>query len=251
MLSENTVMPVAPMGNGGFGGFGGDGSWLIVLFLFAFMGGFGGFGGYGGNEAVLPYMWNTATQNDVNRGFADAGLSSQLSGIQTSLTSGFANAEVADCNRAMNSMQTAYENQIASMNQRFADATALNGQLNGIQAQLSNCCCTNREAIADLKFTVANEGCADRNAVNNALRDVLTANTANTQRILDMMCQDRLDAKNEKILELQNQLNMANLSASQTAQTAQIIADNARQTTLLEQFLSPTTTTTGFAYGRN
>ena len=66
-----------------------------------------------------------------------------------------------------------------------------------------------------------------------------------------MMCQDRIDAKNEKIIELQNQLNMANLSASQTAQTAQIIADNARQTTLLEQFLSPTTTTTGIADGRN
>ena len=249
MLSDsNTVMPVAPMSNG-FGGFGGDSSWLIVLFLFAFMGGFGGFGGYGGNEAVLPYMWNTATQNDVNRGFADMGLSSQLSGIQTSLTNGFASAEVADCNRAMNSMQTEYTNQIASMNQRFADSQALNAQLNGISSQLANCCCANSQNIADLKYTVATEGCADRNAISNALKDVLTANTANTQRILDVMCQDRLDAKNEKILELQNQLNMANLSASQTAQTAQIIADNARQTTILEQLLTPTATT--YTFGRN
>ena len=249
MLSDsNTVMPVAPMSNG-FGGFGGDSSWLIVLFLFAFMGGFGGFGGYGGNEAVLPYMWNTATQNDVNRGFADMGLSSQLSGIQTSLTNGFASAEVADCNRAMNSMQTEYTNQIASMNQRFADSQALNAQLNGISSQLATCCCDNRSAIADLKYAVATEACADRNAISNALKDVLTASTANTQRILDVMCQDRLDAKNEKILELQNQLNMANLSASQTAQTAQIIADNARQTTILEQLLTPTATT--YTFGRN
>lgn len=156
MLSDsNTVMPVAPMSNG-FGGFGGDSSWLIVLFLFAFMGGFGGFGGYGGNEAVLPYMWNTATQNDVNRGFADMGLSSQLSGIQTSLTNGFASAEVADCNRAMNSMQTEYTNQIASMNQRFADSQALNAQLSGISSQLAQCLTRIKDRTKSL-FSITND----------------------------------------------------------------------------------------------
>ena len=75
--------------------------------------------------------------------------------------------------------------------------------------------------------------------MNDALRDVLAANNANTQRILDTMCQDKIDAKNERIAELQNQLTLANLAASQNAQTAAIIANNEAQTTALEQYLAP------------
>ena len=97
------------------------------------------------------------------------------------------------------------------MNQSFA-----------IQSSLQNCCCENRQSIADLKYTLAQEACADRAAVTDALRDVLTANAANTQRILDQMCSDKIDAKNEKISELQRELQMAQLSASQVSQTAAI-----------------------------
>ena len=248
MLSDgtNVVFPVGPAGNNGFdGGF--DGSWWILLFFFAMFGGWGnGFGGGYGGADVLPYMWNTQTQNDVNRGFDAMGLSTQLSGIQSAITNGFATSEVSDCGRAMDAMQTAYNNQIASMNQRFADSTALTGQLNNLAMGLQNCCCENRASIADLKYTVASEACADRNAVSDALKDVLAANTASTQRILDQMCQDKIDAKNEKIADLERQLAMANLSASQTAQTAQLIADNARQTTTLEQLLAPAAMTALF-----
>ena len=53
------------------------------------------------------------------------------------------------------------------------------------------------------------------------------------------MCQDKIDAKNEQIANLQTQLNIANLNASQTAQTAQLLADNTKQTTTLEQYLNP------------
>ena len=103
-----------------------------------------------------------------------------------------------------------------------------------------NCCCENRAAVADLKYTVATEACADRSAISDALRDVLTANTASTQRILDQLCQDKIDAKNERIAELQNQLTLANLAASQNAQTAAILANNEAQTAALEQYLAPT-----------
>ena len=201
-------------------------------------GGFGG--GFGGGSGSLwPYFTAQNTDNGVQRGFDTAALTSQLSGIQTSIASGFAGAEVADCNRAMTAMQTAYTNQIADMNQRFSDTTAITGQLNNLAMGLQNCCCENRAAVADLKYTVATEACADRAAVNDALRDVLTANTASTQRILDQMCQDKIDAKNEKIAELQSQLQMAQLAASQTAQTSRLLADNAAQTNALEQYLNP------------
>ena len=238
-----TTMPVAPaycgMGGYGNGCFGGDWAWIILLLLLAGNGGWGnGFGG-GYDNGVMPYMWNAQTQNDVNRGFADAGLTSQLSGIQTSLTNGFANAEVSGCNRAMESMQTAYTNQIASMNQRFADVTSLTNSLTGISSQLANCCCENRLAVANLGSDIAREACADRQAVNEGVRDIIASQTAGTQRILDQLCSDKIDAKNERIADLERQLTMANLAASQTAQTAQLLADNSRQTTALEQYLNP------------
>ena len=99
--------------------------------------------------------------------------------------------------------------------------------------------CENRLATANLGATIAQEACADRAAVSDALRDVIAANTASTQRILDQMCQDKIDAKNEQIANLQQQLAMANLAASQTAQTGRILADNAAQTLALEQYLNP------------
>ena len=230
-------MPVAPAygGNGGFGGFGGfgDGWWLILILLFC--GGWGnGFGG--GFDGMGMYPWLV---NNTNQGFDQAAVQSSLSGIQTSLTNGFSNAEVSACNRAMTDLQTAYNTQIANMNQNFANQQSLQAQLNGITSQMASCCCENRAGLADLKYTVATEACADRSAINDALRNVIEANTASTQRILDQMCSDKIDAKNEKIAELQNQLSMAQLAASQNAQTAAIIANNEAQTTALEQYLAP------------
>lgn len=240
--SNEMVMPVTPMYGGnsgcGFGSGWGDGWWILLLLLFA--GGWNnGFGGGFGGDGVMPYMWNTQTQNDVNRGFDNAGLSGQLDGIQSAITNGFASAEVADCNRSMYAMQTAYTNQIASMNQRFADLTSVNQNFNSLQAQLASCCCDNRLAVANLGSDIAREACADRASVTSALRDVLEANNASTQRILDQMCNDKIDAKNERIADLERQLTMANLAASQTAQTSRLLADNAAQTVALEQYLNP------------
>lgn len=199
--SENMVMPVAPTGYGNDGCFGGNNGWWILLLLL-FAGGFGnGFGGYG-NDGVMPYMWNAQTQNDVNRGFETAGLSSQLTGIQSAITSGFANSEVARCNAEMNSMQTAYQNQIASMNQRFADSQMINGGFDNISAQLANCCCENRLATCNTNNTIVSEASKNREVM-----------LASTQRILDQICQDKIDSKNEKIADLQRQLSVATQNA--------------------------------------
>lgn len=131
--------------------------------------------------------------------------------------------------------------------QRGFDQSALiNGQnnilqsLNTIGMSMQNGFCDNRAGIADIKYTVATEACADRAAVTNALRDVIASNTANTQAILDKMCQQEMEALKTQNANLRTQLNMANLNASQTAQTARILADNAAQTSALEQYLNPT-----------
>lgn len=221
-FSENgngLVMPVGPMGGYGNNSFGDGNGWWVILFLFALMGGNWGNGGFGGNgnNGVLPYLYNDDTKNAVNRGFDTAGLSGQLSGIQNAVSQGFSSAEVAECNRAMNIL----------------------GQFNTLQSQLANCCCENRLATANLGALVQSENCADRAALSDGIRDIIANQTAGTQRILDMMCQDKIDAKNEKIAELQNQLNMLNLAQSQTAQTAALLADNNRQTAVLEDYLNP------------
>ena len=109
----------------------------------------------------------------------------------------------------------------------------------GLQSQLAQCCCDNRLASADLKYTIATENCADRTALADGLRDVLESQSAGVQRILDQMCNDKIDAKNERIADLERQLTMANLAASQSAQTAAILANNDAQTNALEQYLAP------------
>ena len=81
-------------------------------------------------------------------------------------------------------------------------------------------CCENRLATANLNSTIISENCADRQTINEGVQAILTNQSANTQKILDQMCNDKIDAKNEKILELQNALNMATLRESQTAQNA-------------------------------
>lgn len=238
---SNVVMPVAPIGggygNGGFG-FGGDASWLIVLFLFAMMGGWGN-GGWGGNGGGGFYPWAYAnnTDNLVTSGFNNAGVTAQLSGIQTSLSNGFANAEVADCNRAMNAMQTSYSNQIASMNQSFANAQDLSNNLNGISNTIQSCCCDTKEGIAELKYALSAESAATRAATASAIRDVLESNNASTQRIIDQIFADRISAKDEKIGELERQLQLSNLLASQNDQTARIRDGQAAETAALYQRL--------------
>ena len=242
------VMPVAPMyggyGNGGFGGFGGDWGSLIVLFLIcAMFGGFGGFGGGfgGGFDGAFPWLMTgqAGINANTNAGFDNAAITGQLNGIQSAITSGFASAEVANCGRASDAMQTAYTNQIASMNQNFSNQQALDARLGSMEMAQQNCCCENRAAVADLKYTVATEACADRAAVTQALQEVTAQNNANTQRILDRMCQDKIDAKQEQIQALQAQVNMQALAASQASQTAQLIADNTAQTQYIVNRVAP------------
>ena len=179
--NNSMVMPVTPYG-GNSNGWGGDGAWwLLVLFLFAFNG--NGWGnGFGGNGA-MPYLMNNSTNNDVQRGFDQQSIMNGINGLNSAVCSGFSNAEVSRCNAQANILQTLNNNQ-----------NATTAGMNALAMSLQNCCCENRSNIADLKYTIATEACADRTAVSDALRDVIANNTANTQAILDKMCQQEIDA---------------------------------------------------------
>ena len=241
-LTEETsgngfFMPVAPAyggGNGGFGnGFGGDWAWIILLLLLGWgNNGFGGNGGYGGGNALYPWM----NQADITTsGFQNQMLNDNITsikdginGISTQLCNGFASIEQGANTRQMANMQSIF----------------------GVQTALQNCCCENRSNIADLKYTVATENCADRQAVSDGIRDVIANQTANTQRILDQLCADRIEQKNDEIAQLRQQLNMATLRESQTAQNAFIQNGFANEVDQLYNRLSNCPVPSTPVYGR-
>ena len=215
LMDENgtgTTMLVQPSGFGGAGGlFGGDLSILVLFFLFMMMGGWGnGFGGGFGGGDLYPWM-NQSSQ--ISNGFQNQMLNDSITGIQNGING--ITAQLAN-------------NQMADLERSFS-----------VQSALQNCCCENRASVADLKYTVATEACADRSAVSDALRNVIENNTANTQRILDKLCAQEIDALKAQNIALQNQVNMQALAASQTAQTAALVADNTAQTQYLVNRIAP------------
>lgn len=168
-------------GNDGF--FGGDGAWwVIILLLFGWGGrgfGFGNGGGYGAPPA---------TQADLAAGFNNSAVLSGINGIDSALCQGF------------NGINTAI----------------LQGN-NALSAQLAQCCCDNRAAIADVKYTIANEGCETRHALFNNTRDIIDNANANSRAILDFLT-------NDKIASLQSEVQALRLSASQANQNAVLMA---------------------------
>ena len=252
------IMPVQPMyGNGGGmgGGFGwGSDIWLILIVLFALGGWGGGFGGgfgggYGNMMLGYDFPWHLNGQqginNNVSDGFRDqmlqttisstndrlANLSTQLcdccGNISTQLCNGF-NGVNMSVNTAQNAIaQQLYGNQIATL-QGF----------NGVQTQIAQASADNRLGIANLGSDIAREACADRQAVNEGVRDILANQTAGIQRILDKLCDQELQAERRDNANLRSELMYARGQASQIEQTAQILANNNAQTALFQQGLN-------------
>ena len=171
--------------------------------------GFGG-GDYGMNGAwwIIIILAMMGWGNGFGGGWGN-------NGVNGDLQRGFDQSALV--NGQQNILNAINNGTTANLNQSFAMQTAF-----------QNCCCENRLGTADLKYTVANEGAATRTALADSV-----------QRVLDQLCQDKIDAKNEKIADLERQLTMAQLAASQGAQTAAIMAHNEAQTTALEQYLAP------------
>ena len=170
-------------------------------------GGNSGFGGFGGDWAwiilllVLCGGWGFGgggfgdgglypwmnQSNQISDGFRDQLLGSQISGIQNAVTSGFNGTQMS-----------------------------ILESVNGIESQLAQCCCDNRLATVQTQNVVATEAAATRAAIQ-----------AQTQAILDKMCQDKIDAKNEKIVELNAKINALEsnnyIQNALTAQTQYIV----------------------------
>lgn len=242
-LTSESMSPAdiaAVTGNGGNAWDGQNAWWLIILFLFCFMG--WGNGGWNnpGNGGPSPYQTSAVTQSDVQRGFDQSALINGINGINTTVSNGFANAEVSRCNSQANILQTLNANNAAVLQQMNNNSGDVLQQLNNMAYnQLGNA--NNAQAgMADLKYTIAQENCSDRNALTQSLMTLQAENRQNTQAILDKMCQQEIEQKNDTINQLRQQLNLANLAASQNQQTGQLMADNAAQTqSLVNQLRTP------------
>lgn len=255
-----TTMPVGPAygcgnGNGFGGGFGNDWGWIILLLLFANGGWGNGFGGgYGGFGGMYEFPWLLNGQNGINAntnaGFNQAATTSAIGDLQNAVTSGFGDVQTALCggfagvNATVNGAQNAiaqqmYTNQIADLERSFNAQTASTQGMNAIQTQLAQCCCDNRAATADVKYTIATEACANR-----------ATSTANTQAILDKLCQLELDGYKRENDQLRSQLQVSNLQNSQTEQTARILAGQTAEVDALYNRLSNCPVPSTPVYGR-
>ena len=249
--------------NGNNNGFGGDGGWawlIIILAMFnggfGFGGGFGGFGGFGmGMDFMYPWLANGQQEimQNTNQGFDTLHLSNQIEGVrdgvyglsnqlcnccadmQQTVSNGFYNAEISANNR-----------QMADMQQNFALST-----------QLANASADNRLATCQTQNIVQNEANTTRFADANNTRDIITNATSNTQAILDKLCQleldgvkAQLDAKNDRIADLQRENLMKDLQASQIAQTAQLRAGQELANTELLNLLNTCPIPSTPVYGR-
>lgn len=228
--------PVYPAISGGYGNsgfFGGDGIWILILFALLFGWGNNGNGNgfFGGNNFDNGYAWLSNGQKEImqntNNGFDTLHLSNQLEGardgiyglsnqicnstsdVVSAINNGFANAEISANTRQVANMNQAFNNQIADL-QAF----------NNLGSQLASCCCENRLGIANLGSDIARESCATRTNDTQNTQTLLNAITGGIQSIKDEIFRDRIDEKDTKIADLNRQLQMADLRASQTAQNA-------------------------------
>lgn len=178
--------------NDGFGD--GNGWWIILFLLICGWGGYGFGGGYSGGGTNTPGFQGFATRSDIDAALATQGIENGITGIGTQLCNGF---------------------------------NSVNSNIAGLGSQLATCCCDIRQSVSDVNYnlaaqtnilqnTVNNNGTAIQQALNTGFRDVIDAQNAGTQRIIDTITQD-------KIQSLQTELQSAQLQLSNVAQTNNII----------------------------
>ena len=192
--------------NGGYGNgfFGGDWAWIIILALLFGWGNNGnGFGGFGGGNGFVGYdVGKLATSNDVAVGFAQNATLNSLNDLKL----GQANLQQTLC-QGFNGVNT-----------------SILTSTSGLQAQIADCCCGIQRSIDGVNYNIANNTCTITNAINNSARDIIDNQNANYRAIHDELVANKIEAKNERIAELTQQVNALNLAASQANQNAYLTA---------------------------
>ena len=262
-MNGNSIVPTVDLcgNNGGWGG--NMGEWILGIIALGMLGNGGMFGGFGGANGEMAYMYpwiangQQEIMNNTNNGFDTLHISNQVEGVRDSLGNlatqicgSTADIVSAVNTTAYNAEIAAANRQMANMNQNFNNQISTLQGFNGLQKSLDTCCCENRLATCQTQNIVQNEANQTRFADANNTRDIITNATANTQAILDKLCQLELDAKQDKINDLERQNLMLSLDKSQTAQNAFIAQGFANEVDQLYNRLSNCPVPSTPVYGR-
>lgn len=199
-MNEGTgmsVADVAALSNGGLGGCNGlEGLIYLAVIMGIFNGGFGGFGGFGGNGATLMGM---ATQNDVQRGFDNQNLQAQTRDILSAVTNGTAQS-VAASNQVFHDVLNVVQDKYGEIQRDIA----------GVAVQQAQAIANQNECSGSIKMMLADTGASlsaqiARNNYDAAMRDAATnANfTAQIQSVKDAIAQDKIEALQAQVAQLQ------------------------------------------------
>lgn len=159
--------------------FTGGGLWLFAIL--ALMWGGGGFGfGNAGFANAIGYQ-NLATQNDVQRGFDNQNSMANQREILNAVTSGTAQS-LAATNQAFHDNLNVIQDKYGELTR---DIYGVSGQISQLLANQNECCCSTKMLIQET---------AAQNRYDGAM---------NTQKILDALAQNKIEALQGRINQLE------------------------------------------------
>lgn len=220
MFSSNapSVADIAAVTDGNRNGWGDGNGWWVLIILFALFGGWGRGGAFGGNGSC-GCDGACATVGDVERGFNNQSTQQRFNGIDQGL-----------CQLGYDNLAQTSNLQNTVMQGNFALQQAINNaavahmqDTNALSRQLADCCCENRQAIAQVRYDMSTDTCAIQNQINQCCCDLTNTMNANTRAITDQLNAFRMEDKNETIAELRSQVQALNLAASQQNQNRYLI----------------------------
>ena len=201
--------------NGDNMGFGDNAWWIIVLLLFGwgrngFGGGFGGNGGIGENYVLATDFATIERKLDgINNGICDATFA-----LNNTVTNGFAGVQQTLC-QGFNGVNTAV----------LQSANATERSFCNLSSQLADCCCTTQRAIDGVNYNMAMQTNSLQQTLCNNTRDIIENQNANYRALHDELVANKLEMKNDRIAEQQNEINALRLAASQERQNAYLLSE--------------------------
>ena len=256
-------------GNNNSGGFfGNEGLWAVIILAIIFGWGNYGNGRNGGDNGMancIPYLVGTGAsgqggadtraalsegfyQQDTSRSLAgiQSGICSlgydqlaQMNGINANISSGFAGVNSSICQLGYQNAQlvNGLERSVANGDNAITLALMQEGNARqagqtAIQTQIASCCCDNKQLIGDLRYTIAQENCATRQAISDTGRAIMDNCNANYRSLMDYFVQDKIAS-----LTAENQT--LKFAASQQAQNTLLTNAMAQQTDVLMTRLNP------------
>lgn len=212
-------------------GWGGDGGWWVLIILFALF-------GWGGNGFGNQGCQGALTRGDLCQDMNFNGLENAVGRIADNQAAIARQTDNAICNLGYQGAQLAngIQMQIGSEFRGLDNAICtlgFNNQagFNALSTQLAQCCCEQKGEAAQTRFEMA-QGFAQLD-----------------RTISDQFCQLKMEQKDATIAAMQNELNVANLAASQTAQNQYLVSQLRPCPTPAYVVQNPFCCNGGYSYG--